>query len=219
MNFLSVNTTLFTFLGYQMSYLEFAGTLFNLASVITAVRNNYITWPMGVVGGFLFAALFYQIQLYSDLVEQIFYIATGFWGWWVWLNPKTKKEADKDKRLKISNNSRSANIAWIASIIAISIVSGFFMSRIHFILPKLFPIPASFAYLDALTTVMSFAATILMAKKRIECWYLWISVDVIGIGLYFARGTIFLSLLYLIFLVLASKGYFNWKKIRLAYTN
>lgn len=86
------------------------------------------------------------------------------------------------------------------------------MSRINIYLPQYFPEPASFPYLDAFTTIMSFAATILMAKKKIECWYLWILVDIIGIGLYFAKEVVFVSALYLIFLILAAKGYFNWKK-------
>jgi nicotinamide mononucleotide transporter len=60
---------------------------------------------------------------------------------------------------------------------------------------------------------MSFAAQILMAHKKIECWYLWITVDIIGIGLYFAKGVVFVSLLYLIFLILATKGLFNWRKL------
>jgi len=60
---------------------------------------------------------------------------------------------------------------------------------------------------------MSFAATLLMAHKKIESWYLWILVDIIGIWLYFAKGVVFISLLYVCFLVLVTKGLLNWKKL------
>jgi nicotinamide mononucleotide transporter len=94
---------------------------------------------------------------------------------------------------------------------------GYIMGNIHRYLPKIFPEPASFPFLDAFTTILSFAATILMAYKRIECWYLWILVDVIGIGLYYTKNVVFVALLYCIFLVLATNGFFNWRRIQRTY--
>lgn len=59
---------------------------------------------------------------------------------------------------------------------------------------------------------MSFVAMWLMARKRIESWIYWIVVDVIGIGLYFAKGVMFISLLYMILLVLANRGLLSWRR-------
>jgi nicotinamide mononucleotide transporter len=67
--FFCVETVFVTLFGYPMSYLELTGTVFNLWSVWLVARKNILTWPVGVVGVILFAILFYQIQLYSDLVE------------------------------------------------------------------------------------------------------------------------------------------------------
>jgi len=60
-----------------------------------------------------------------------------------------------------------------------------------------------FPYLDSFKTAMSFTAMWLMTKKWIESWIYWIIVDVIGIGLYYTKEVKFISLLYLIFLVMA----------------
>jgi nicotinamide mononucleotide transporter len=200
-----------------MSYLEFFGSLFNLLSVWFAVKNKAINWVMGVVGGFLFAFLFFQIRLYSDFLEQIYYILSGFWGWWIWLHPKTEKEADENKQLKISKSTGLARVLSITAIACFSLIVGYFISRIHIFIPSLFTEPAALPYLDALTTVMSFAAVVLMAKKKIESWYLWIMVDIIGIGLYYSKGVVFVSLLYVVFLVLATLGYLSWHRILLNY--
>ena len=59
---------------------------------------------------------------------------------------------------------------------------------------------------------MSFVAMWLLARKHIESWIYWIVVDVIGIGLYFAKDVKFISLLYVILLVLAIRGLINWRR-------
>jgi hypothetical protein len=64
---LRVETVFVTVFGYPMSYLELAGTVFNLWSVWLVARKSILTWPVGIAGVILFAILFYQIQLYADL--------------------------------------------------------------------------------------------------------------------------------------------------------
>jgi nicotinamide mononucleotide transporter len=205
----SVNNTFFTLLGYQMSYIEFFGTLLSLGSVILAARNKIWTWPIGNLGAILFGILFYQIQLYSDFFEQIYFIITGFIGWYIWSQPDFKNEEIND----VTTNTKATNYIYIGSILVLSVILGVFMSNIHNIFPTQFPIPAAYPFPDAITTIMSFAATILMMKKKIECWYLWIIVDVIGIGLYYKQGVVFISLLYVLFLIIAIQGYLHWRKV------
>jgi nicotinamide mononucleotide transporter len=60
--------------------------------------------------------------------------------------------------------------------------------------------------------VSSIIATVLLARKKVENWYLWITVDIVCVGLYFKKGVYFLSLEYIIFLGLASYGLYNWRK-------
>ncbi len=212
-NWLSVNTILITIFDYPLSFVEFFGTIFYAWSVYLAVKNKALTWPTSIIGVILFGILFYQIQLYSDVIEQIYYLITAIYGWYVWLNPKNQKQTDKNSELKISVNNTRQNFLTLTSVVIGTLVFGIFVSNIHILLPNLFPVAASFPYLDAFTTVMSFVATILLAQKKIENWYLWILVDIIGIGLYFTKGVVFLAVLYAVFLVMATSGYFGWRKI------
>lgn len=211
-NIFNINTIFFTLWGYQMSYLEFFGTVFNLWCVWLAAKNKIATWPIGIVGIVLYVFLFYQIQLYSDLVEQIYFFAFSIYGWWMWAKISKKGESGEKKNLKISYNANKVNIIYLAIVVFGTIAMGCFMASIHIYWPKFFPIAASFPLLDAFTTVMSFLAQFLMAKRKMECWYLWILVDIIGIGLYYAKDVKFIALEYLIFLILATKGLFSWRK-------
>jgi len=211
LNLLSVNNTFFTIFNYQMSYVEFFGTILNIATVWLLVKKNILNWPIGIVAVILFGALFYQLNLYADLFEQGFYLVTGFWGWYAWTKAAKKREA-KEEKIVVERNSTRGNMLWLGGIAVFTIIGTWAMSNIHLWLPSLFPEPASLPALDVLTTVMSFAAQILLVFKKFENWILWVIVDVIAIGLYWYKGVPFVSLLYVIFLVLASKGLISWYK-------
>ena len=209
LEYLSVNTVMFTVLGYPMSYIEFVGTICYLASVWLIAQRNMLTWPIGIVSVLLYMALFYQIQLYSDAIEQIYYLGASVYGWWFW---KKTREQTPQKEITVGYSSLRITLIWISITLIISMITGYYMSRIHLILPVVFPEAASFPYLDALTTIMSFTAMWLLARKRVESWVYWIIVDIIGIGLYYVKDVKFVALLYVILLVLATKGFISWHR-------
>ena len=214
LSILDVDTVFFTLLGYPMSYIEFFGTIFYAISVWLAVKNKVLTWPISIVGVTLFAILFFQIQLYSDLLEQFYYLATAAWGWWVWVHPKSKEQTDQQsKELVVSTNSGKANLICAVVIGILTVITTALMSNLHLILPNVFQVAASYPLLDSFTTIMSFVGTYLLIRRKIENWYLWIAVDVIAVWLYYQKDVLFLSLLYACFLVAATKGFFEWRKI------
>ena len=193
-----------------MSYIEFFGTIFNIWSVWLVAKNKILNWPIGLIGTILFTALFWQIHLYSDFLEQIYYFITGIWGWWVW-SQSNKKETNENG---ITVLKRNMQIIWLFIIALGTVVLGYVTSHLNIWLPTYFPTAASYVYLDAFTTVVSFVATILLIRKKIDAWYLWILIDIIGIWLYWVKGVHFVSLLYVVFLVLATKGLLNWLRIK-----
>ncbi|OGD83194.1 hypothetical protein A2572_01920 [Candidatus Collierbacteria bacterium RIFOXYD1_FULL_40_9] len=202
----NVNTLIFTLWGYPMSYLEFFGTIFTAWSVYLAAKNKISTWPTSIIGIILYGFLFYQIQLYSDLFEQIYYFITAFWGWYLWKH--SKRVVGKER--PVTSSKTPQNLLGLGATVLLSFLLYLFMSRIHLILPSIFPTPASFPFLDAFTTALSFVATIYLAKRKIENWYYWIVVDIIGVWLYFQKDVYFLSLLYFVFLINALYGYKKW---------
>jgi nicotinamide mononucleotide transporter len=205
MTVFSVHNVFFTFLGYPMSYIEFSATLLIAVYVLLITRRIIWAWPLGLVVFTLFAVLFYQIRLYSDFFEQFYYIGNCFYGWYSW-----KKAQGEKKELDVSYATHKARLKAILIITAGGTVLGFTMSRIHIWLPALFPKPAFYPYIDATATVMGFVAAALAAQRKIESWLLWICVNIICIGLYYARGVKFVMLLYVFFLALAVNGLITW---------
>ena len=207
-NFLSVDNIAFTVIGYPMSYVEFFGTILYLWSVWLISKRRVLTWPVGIVSVILYMALFYQIRLYSDTLEQVYYLGASVFGWVMW----NKSPKDDGQITDVTYSNGKGLTLWIVLTAVISIITGYIMSQIHILLPAIFPDAAAFPYLDALTTIMSFSAMWLMVQKKTESWIYWIVVDVIGIWLYFVKDVKFLSLLYVILLVLAINGLSTWNK-------
>ena len=52
----------------------------------------------------------------------------------------------------------------------------------------------------------------LMAKKKVESWYWWIATNIASIPLYFVKQYVFTSVYYLVLLVMAVFGLFEWLK-------
>ena len=207
LHYFTVDAIFFTIFDYPMSYIEFFGTILNLASVYLVARKNIMTWPIGLVAVIIFGLLFYQIRLYGDFIEQIYYFFSSLYGWLVW----SRKNESKDNILA-SWSSKSFLVYWLAATIVLSAIFSWAIANLHIWLPSFFPEATTYPALDGFTTVASFVAMILMAHKKIECWVYWIVVDVIAVWLYYVKGVYFISLLYLIFLGLASFGLLNWLK-------
>jgi len=212
MGILSVDSIAFEVFGYPLSWIELVGTLLYLWSVWLISRRNMLTWPVGIVSVLLYMLLFYQIRLYADALEQVYYLGASVYGWWLWRQSSAEAtEPDDDEQPVYYSATRTIVIVAIGTLL-VSALTGFIISRAHLIIPAVFPDPAAVPYLDALTTIMSFVAMLMMAQKRTESWIYWIIVDVIGIGLYYNRDVRFIALLYVILLFIAINGFITWHR-------
>lgn len=84
-SWLRIDNIAFTVLEYPMSWIELVGTVLYLWSVWLIARRKMLTWPVGIVSVLLYLALFYQIGLYSDALEQVYYLGASVYGWVFWV--------------------------------------------------------------------------------------------------------------------------------------
>jgi len=204
MNLSSIESIAFQILGYPLSYLELAGTLFGLVSVYLAARLSILTWATGIANELCFFALFFQVQLYSDMLLQVFFLVVSVYGWIYWRAPKSEKS--------LQRISPSQATGLLACLIAGTAALGLLTSRFHVLAPGLFERAAAFPFIDAFTTVASMLALLLLARRTVECWLLWIAVDAVSIGLYYAKGIQLVALEYALFLGIASFGLMTWRR-------
>ena len=180
--------------------LEFLAFIFGIISVVYAKRENILVYPTGIICTVITIYLLYRAQYFGDMMMNVYYSIMSIYGWWNWSRVK-----DNHYIVLISRtNKKEYLIASFFFLLTIGIT--FFVYKMN--LDSL-EIPN---YIDIFTSGIFFTAMWLMANKKIESWIFWIVGDIITIPLYSYRGLGILSLQYLIFLILAIQGYYEWKK-------
>lgn len=185
-----------------MNLIEWSGTLFGLICVVLTVRQNIWCWPAGLVQVLLYIFVFYEARLYSDMILHMIYVVLQIYGWWTWLH------GGKDRgKLPVSKITGFGAIVWTVVAILGSTGTGFLMHRYT---------DASLPYWDAWIMVLSLIAQYLMARKILESWLIWITVDILALGVYSFKGLYTTTGLYGVFLILSIIGLLSWKKPNLA---
>lgn len=186
-----------------MEWIEAVATVLGIISVTLLVRQNIWCWPTGIVMVTLYIFIFYDARLYSDMGLQVAYVFMQAYGWYHWVFGARDDEA----LLPVTRLTRRAGFAWLVVIGVGTAGLGYGVDTYT---------DADLAYWDAATTVMSLVAQFLQARKILECWALWIAVDVLAVGIYAFKGLYITTILYTVFLGLATWGLLEWRRARLA---
>lgn len=72
--------------------------------------------------------------------------------------------------------------------------------------------PDAFPFWDSCMMVLSIAAMILMTRKYVENWILWVIVNMISIVIFALQGVYAMSLEYLLLMFIAVNGCRMWSK-------
>jgi nicotinamide mononucleotide transporter len=186
--------------------LELAATVLLIANVYLLAKQKLLNYAFGLVGVLVMGYVFMSAKLYSDMMLQwVFYAPLQIVGYVMWKYGKTLGGVAKDTldSMKIVTISTKARIVVGSVILVSAVLVGYIMSSFT---------DAAVPYVDALTTTMSIAASILLLKKIWENWIIWIAMDLIAIPLYYSRELYVISGLYIIFLGLATYGALTWYK-------
>lgn len=213
-DFLNAQAPLLILAGYELSALELIGTLTGLASVWLVARGRISNWPVGLLSVAAFFLLFWQIRLYADALEQVYFFAASLYGWVLWA--RRGHSGPPRPGAPGAENAYSPPVvlaAWAGATLVAALTLGAVLTQVHLWIPALFPEPAALPWADAATTLASFTAMILMAQRRRECWLYWIAVDIAGLFVYSAQGVLFVAGLYGVYLVLASYGLYDWTRL------
>ena len=181
-----------------MGGLEIAAALLGVINVALVVRRTVWNYPFGIAMVALYFFVFWDAKLYSDALLQIFFLAIQAYGWWAW------SRADRvDDGVAVGWMEWPSRFKWLAATAAGILLWGTAMARFT---------DAAAPYPDATIAGLSVAAQFLQSFRRVECWLLWIAVDILAVGLFAWRGLTVTAALYGLFLILSVIGFIEWKK-------
>jgi nicotinamide mononucleotide transporter len=202
---------IFEILNYRMSLIECLGTIFNLVAVILSAKEKISSWAIGIIGVVLFFILFYQVQLYADMLLQVFFLITNCIGWYQWANP-TEGLENSYNQLKITTIDINYRVASVIGIMFLTATLGRFFLHIHEYFPNYFSQPASFPYADSFVMAGSILAQLFLMQKKLESWFVWCIVNIAAVIIYTQKGIYLTALLYFVFLLIAIKGQIDWHR-------
>ena len=195
-----------------MTAWEAVAVILAVVYLALAMRTNIWCWAAAFISTAIYTVLFWKVSLLMESVLNIYYMAMAVYGYWMWMQqPSNSPEHD-------INDSGSAIVSWslnthfmlITVTSIISIIVGYLMAT-H--------TQASFPYLDSATTCFAVMTTFLVAQKVLENWFYWIVINTLSIYLYFSKGLMLTTALFVLYVFMAVVGYFMWRKTWLAETD
>lgn len=179
---------------------EITAVIFGLLSVWCAKKDNILVFPTGLVSTFIYAYLLWKWELLGDSMINVYYFIMSLYGWYHWTR---KKGGLVEFPISVMTNKEKliAIVIFVLTLVFVAIVYLYFDKFAGW-----------YSYLDTLLTAIFFVGMWLMTKRKIENWIFWIIGDIISIPLYFVKGFTFTSFQYLIFTIVATYGYIEWKK-------
>ena len=201
-----INNIFVTIFEYKLSYLEFFGVITGLLGVYLAAREKVVNFYLIIVSSICYFAFFYQYQLYSLMILQLIYCVINIYGIYSWT-----KRNENQQTIKITALKNRQRIYLFFIICAVSAVWAYFVINISAKFPQYIEKPA-FPYIDALITIASIAAQILLTHKKIDNWVIWIIADSTAVILYCKMGLYFTAILYACFLFIGTNALISWKK-------
>ncbi|MGY4533127.1 nicotinamide mononucleotide transporter [Pseudomonas sp. TE3786] len=181
-----------------MSPLEIVAVLFNVVGVwLTAQRVRWC-WPVSVVAVLLYAWIFFDVKLYSDMLLQLIFAVLQGYGWWRWTTGRVDAGKVRVERLP----RRSAELSLLAGVAGAVLLGGVMHALTD----------ASIPWADATLTSFSLVASVWAARKYVASWWLWIVLDTLYVGMYLYKDLYLTAGLYAAFVVLAAYGLRAWQK-------
>ncbi len=181
--------------------IEFGGTFTSLWSVWITQRRNVLALPVGIISVVLMGWFFRDIELVGQQwLHWGYYVPVQFWAWSQW----TRGGADQTE----------LTVSWLTAFQRMSVLGAGVLATVllGWVLDAGWE-DALYVYWDASIVAASVVAMILMSRKKVETWWLWIlPVNVSAIGLYISTAAYMFAALYVLFLLMAVVGLAKWSR-------
>jgi nicotinamide mononucleotide transporter len=181
-----------------MSLLEIAAVVSSALGIWLMTRRALTSWPVTLLACGLYAEVFHQAKLYSDMLLQGVFAAFCIYGWWHWYRGVREEGAVRVETLALCGKLGGVAVGIVGSLLLGSVMARY--------------TDAALPHMDAALTAFSLVAQWWSTRKYLENWMLWIVVDILYTGIFVYKNLYLTAGLYAFFVVLAVLGWRSWRK-------
>ncbi len=182
---------------------EYIAVFTGIASVWYSRKENILVYPVGLINTIIYIYISVKGNLFGEAGVNFYYTVMSIIGWYMWLKKDTKKEI----ALHVTKSTKKEWLLQIAFFlffyITIFLILTYFKKQFY---------DGVIPWADAFASATAFTGMWLMTKKNVESWYWWIATNFASIPLYFVKHYVFTSVYYLVLLVMAVLGLFEWMR-------
>ena len=193
-------TPAFGLLGSPVTWLEIAAFVLSVWMVLANMRVNPIGWPLAIVASLAYALLFADSKLYGEASLQVVFVVLAGWGWWQWLAGRSQGGA----RLVVRQLGMRGRVAALLLTLAAWPLLGTLLARVT---------DSDVPYFDALPTVASITGQVLLGRKFVDNWPVWLAVNLISMPLFAYKGLGLTVVLYGLFALMSLAGWRAWQRM------
>lgn len=184
--------------GFGTSPLELVSFILSVITVWLNIRQTHWAWLFSIIASAAYGVVFFGSRLYGDMGLQLVFIAVSVWGWYQWLHGDDSHALLPVTRLRAGARWAAA-AGWLAGFVFLAWFLKHYTDT---------DVPNA----DGFLTAGSLVGQLLLSRKKVENWHVWIIVDVLYVGLYIHKQLMLTAILYAVFVFMAVLGLRAWQK-------
>ena len=189
----------FTLWGAAVTGLELVAFVLALGMVWANLRVNPIGWPLAILSSLLYALLFAHSKLYGEAGLQFVFVALALWGWWQWQRGTTPAGAP----LRVRHLLPRQRLWAAGATLAAWPLLGLLLQH---------STDSDVPFFDALPTAASITGQVLLGRKFVDNWAVWLAVNIVSVALFASKGLWLTVVLYGVFALLSVVGWRAWHR-------
>ena len=184
--------------GLAATPLELVSFVLSVLTVLLNIRRNHWAWLFAIVSSAAYGVVFFRSRLYGDMALQVVFIVVSVWGWHSWLRGGAAHGALQVTGLD-GAGWRMSLAGWAVGFVLLA----YFLKTWT---------DTDVPHADGFLTAGSLVGQVLLSRKKVENWHVWIAVDILYVGLYLYKNLVLTAILYALFVVMAVIGLRTWRR-------
>jgi len=180
--------------------LSLVSGLLGIVSVILCSQGNIWTYAFGFGQIITYSVLCYMERFYAGLAMNAFYFLSQIYGIYAWRKLRTGDSSAISPR----SIPLSAFLLLCAAMAVVALLTGWLLGRYT---------DDTQPYLDAVTTVVSLVAQVMLVMAIRQQWWLWLFVDVLYIVMWIIAGNGSMIAQYGFWCINCIYGIIRWRKL------